>query len=538
MIKRIVCPVLFLAVILQGCALRQEEQKPNIIIIYTDDVGYGDIGCYGSDEVSTPNIDRLASEGIRFTNAYSCASTCTPSRYALLTGEYHWRKPPGWSVGKIKGVSIAPGDVGMLIDPAKPTLPSLLKSSGYKTAVVGKWHVGLGQEGGPDWNGIIKPGMPEIGFDYSFLIPVTGDRVPCVFVENSRVAGLDPDDPIQVSYKEPIGPDSLIYNPDITPDVIVSYKKPNDFGRDGKRGIKMHPSFGHDQSIINGIPRIGYMTGGRSALWKDEEIAGIITAKALNFIDKNRDNPFFLYFSTHDVHVPRVPDKRFAGKSPLGVYGDVLMQMDWCVGQIIDKLDKLGLAENTLVIFSSDNGPAQNDGYHDGTDEISSLHKPSGPYRGGKYSALEGGTKVPFIVKWTGKINPGVSDALFSQIDIMVSLAALAGQPDQKNLAIDSYDNLQVLLGKNDTDRKFVIQQNMGGTLSIIKGGYKYIEPGEGPALNPYTNPPIELGNSPQPQLYDIANDPGERENLAEKFPEITKQLAEKLKTIKNISNE
>jgi arylsulfatase A-like enzyme len=538
MLKKIVYPVLTLAVVAQGCTSKQNERKPNVIIIYTDDVGYGDIGCYGSDEVSTPNIDRLADEGVRFTNAYACASTCTPSRYALLTGEYHWRKPPGWSVGKIKGVSIAPGDAGILIDPAKPTLPSLLKGSGYKTAVVGKWHVGLGPEGGPDWNGTIKPGMPEIGFDYSFIIPVTGDRVPCVFVENSRVAGLDPDDPIQISYKKPIGPDSLIYNPDITPDIIVSYDKPADTGRQDKRGIKMHPSFGHDQSIINGIPRIGYMTGGRSALWKDEEIAETITEKALSFLDDNRDNPFFLYFSTHDVHVPRVPGKRFAGKSSLGVYGDVIMQMDWCVGQIIDRLDKLGLAENTLVIFSSDNGPVQNDGYHDGTDEISAVHKPSGPYRGGKYSALEGGTKVPFIVRWTGKIKPEVSDVLFSQIDIMASLAALAGNPDPEGETLDSYNNLQVLLGKKDTDREFVVQQNMGGTLSIIKDNYKYIEPGDGPALNPYTNPPIELGNSPQPQLYNLANDPGERENLAKKYPEIMKKMADELQKIKNIKNE
>jgi arylsulfatase A-like enzyme len=233
--------------------------------------------------------------------------------------------------------------------------------------------------------------------------------------------------------------------------------------------------------------------------------------------------------------VPRVPGKRFAGKSTLGVYGDVLMQMDWCIGQIIDRIDQLGLAENTLVIFSSDNGPVQNDGYHDGTDEISALHKPSGPYRGGKYSALEGGTKVPFIVRWRGKIKPGVSGALFSQIDIMASLAALAGHPDPEEQAIDSHDNLQVLLGKKETDREFVVQQNMGGTLSIIKDNYKYIEPGDGPALNPYTNPPVELGNSPLPQLYNLANDPGEKKNLAEKFPEITKQLADELQKIKNI---
>jgi arylsulfatase A-like enzyme len=538
MIKRIIYIALSITIITQACSHKQNDRNPNIIIIYTDDVGYGDTGCYGGDAVSTPNIDKLASEGLRFTNAYACASTCTPSRYALLSGEYHWRKPPGWSVGEIKGVSIAPGDAGMLIDHLKPTLPSVLKGLGYKTAVVGKWHLGLGPAGGPDWNGQIRPGPAEMGFDYSFLLPVTGDRVPCVYVENSRVVGLEQNDPINVSYKKPIGHDSLIYNSNITPDIIMSYDKILNSEPAGKRYIKMHPSFGHDQSIVNGIPRIGYMTGGKSALWKDEEIAEKITLKAIEFIEKNRDKPFFLYFSTHDVHVPRVPGERFAGKSRLGLYGDAIMQMDWCVGQIAATLDELGLTKNTLVIFSSDNGPVQNDGYHDGTENISGIHKPAGPYRGGKYSALEGGTKVPFIVRWKGKIKPGVSDVLFSQIDIMASLAALTGHPDPEGQAYDSHNNLQVLMGKQEVDREFVVQQNMGGTLSIIKGNYKYIEPGDGPELNPYTNPPIELGNSQKPQLYDIVNDAGEKENLATQYPEIAKQMDNELQKIKNIKHE
>jgi len=259
------------------------QQKPNIIIIYTDDVGYGDISCYGAFAVKTPHIDRLAKEGVRFTNAYACASTCTPSRYALLTGEYNWRKPPGWHIGNLKGTSIAPGDAGMLIDPAKPTLPSVLKDEGYSTAVIGKWHLGLGLAGKLNWNTKIKPGPKEIGFDYSFIIPATIDRVPCVYVENGSVVGLDPDDPIHVSFSKPLGADSTIYNPSVTPDKIVSYERPSDEKLIGgnKRKIKMFPSFGHDQTIVNGIPRIGYMTGGYAARWKDETLAEVITQKAL-----------------------------------------------------------------------------------------------------------------------------------------------------------------------------------------------------------------------------------------------------------------
>jgi len=534
MINKIVIPaLLFAGVSITGCSEIKEE--PNVIIIYTDDVGYGDIGCYGGTLVKTPNIDRLAAEGVQFTNAYATASTCTPSRYSLLTGEYHWRVPPQWSVGEIKGVSIAPGDAGLLIDPSTKTLPSIMKDAGYSTAVVGKWHLGLGPVGGPDWNGTITPGPNEIGFDYSFLVPVTGDRVPCVYVENNKVLNLDPNDPILVSYKEQIGPDSLIYNPDVTPDVVNTYEH-SEVETNSENGIRMHPSFGHDQSIINGIPRIGFMTGGTSALWKDEKIAETITSKALDFIDKNKNNKFFLYFSTHDIHVPRVPGKKFAGKSGLSVYGDVLMQLDWCVGEIMNKLDELNLSENTMVIFTSDNGPVLNDGYHDGSDKILGTHSPTGIYRGGKYSAFEGSTKVPFIVHWKGRITSGNSEALFSQVDLLASMAALVGYKSPDDLNYDSSNTLPVIMNQQHDDREFVVQQNMDGTLSIIRNGWKYIEPGSGFKHNPYTNPPMEMGNDNIPQLYNLNEDKRETNNVADEFPELTAQLAELLENVKNKS--
>ncbi|MBN1845413.1 MAG: sulfatase-like hydrolase/transferase, partial [Sedimentisphaerales bacterium] len=269
----------------------QGGRRPNVLLIYADDLGYGDVGCYGATRVKTPNIDRLAAQGLRFTNAHSSSATCTPSRYAMLTGEYPWRK---------KGTGVLPGSAGLIIEAGRTTLASIMQKAGYATGVVGKWHLGLG-EGNVDWNGEIRPGPLEIGFDYSFLIPATGDRVPCVFVENRRVAGLDPADPIQVSYGKPVGTEPT--------------------GRDHPELLKMHPSHGHDQTIVNGISRIGYMSGGKTARWVDEDMADTITRKAVAFIENHRQKSFFLYFATHDIHVPRVPHPRFAGQSGLGPRG-------------------------------------------------------------------------------------------------------------------------------------------------------------------------------------------------------------------------
>jgi arylsulfatase A-like enzyme len=478
-----------------------DTNLPNVVIIYADDLGYGDVSCYGATRIKTPNIDKLASQGLRFTNAHSPSATCTPSRYAMLTGEYAWRR---------KGTGIARGDARMIIEPGRATLPLVMQRAGYSTGVVGKWHLGLGARGRElDWNDDIRPGPLDIGFDYCFLIPATGDRVPCVYVENRRVVGLDPKDPIRVSFGKPIGDEPT--------------------GRDHPELLKMHPSHGHNQTIINGISRIGYMAGGKAARWVDEDMADVITGKATDFIEKNKDNPFFLYFSTHDIHVPRVPHPRFAGKSGLGPRGDVILQLDWCVGEILATLERLNLAENTLVIFASDNGPVVDDGYKDQAVEKLSGHKPAGPLRGGKYSAFDAGTRVPLVVRWPERVKAGLSDALVCQIDFVASLAALTGQELARGDAPDSFDVLGALLGRTGNGRDHLVEH--ARTLSLIKGNFKYIEPSKGPKINRNVN--IELGNDPQPQLYDLKNDLGEKRNIAAEHPDVVREMAALLEKIR-----
>jgi arylsulfatase A-like enzyme len=470
--------------------------KPNIILILADDLGYGDIGCYGASKVSTPNIDRVAREGLRFTDAHSSSATCTPSRYALLTGEYPWRK---------RGTGVLPGNAALVIDTDQTTLPGVLRRSGYRNGAVGKWHLGLGLQGGPNWNGEIKPGPLELGFDYSFIMPATGDRVPCVYVEGHQVVGLDPVDPIQVSFGQPIGTEPT--------------------GKDHPELLKLHPSHGHDQAIVNGISRIGYMSGGKSALWKDEDMADTFTKKAVGFIEQNKASPFFLYFATHDIHVPRVPHPRFAGKSGCGVRGDVIVQFDWCVGQILETLDRLELSRNTFVIVSSDNGPVVDDGYKDGAVKDLNGHKPAGPLRGGKYSNFEGATRVPLLVRWPGHIKPGVSDALVAQIDLMASFAALVGQSLSPGEARDSRNYLSSFLGDSKIGRDNLVEH--AGTLSVRHGPWKYIELGRGARFNPSTN--TEMGNDPEGQLYELGADLAETKNLMQLKPEKARELVETL---------
>lgn len=495
---------LSIAFLIGSCGPSPDHSKkasPNIVIFYVDDLGYADLSCYGAKGVETPNVDRLAEEGLRFTDAHSSAATCTPSRYSLLTGQYAFRN----------NAAILPGDAPLLIDPDLPTLPKMLKKAGYTTGVVGKWHLGLGR-GEVNWNEEVKPGPLEVGFDYSFLLPSTGDRVPTVYLEKYSVVNATSSDPISISYSDPVGdrPTGLS-NPEL---------------------LKMPADTQHSNTIINGISRIGYMAGGESALWVDEEFPDVFTGKAVDFIETNKEQPFFLFFSFHDIHVPRAPHPRFVGKSEMGPRGDAIVQMDWMTGVIMEALEKNGLDENSLVIFTSDNGPVLDDGYTDYAVEMVGEHNPSGPFRGGKYSAYEAGTRMPTITYWKGRIKAGQNDALWSQVDLYASLAALVNQPLGEYEAIDSEDVLPVILGQSSKGRIWMLEESF--TLSLRKDFWKYIAPIQRQKPDWLANKDIEGGFQDTPQLYNLKEDPREQRNLIKRQPDLVLEMQKKLQEIQN----
>ncbi|KAB2666371.1 MAG: sulfatase-like hydrolase/transferase [Verrucomicrobia bacterium] len=472
---------------------------PNIVLVVADDLGWGDASCYGGNSLKTPRIDRLAHEGLRFTDAHSTSATCTPSRYALLTGEYPWRRP---------GTGILPGDAPLIIEPGRPTLPARLKRAGYATGVVGKWHLGLGATN-LDWNTEIKPGPLEVGFDHAFIMAATGDRVPCVYVEDHRVAHLDPSDPIRVSYLAPFGDEPT--------------------GKTRPDLLSLHPSHGHDQTIVRGISRIGFMTGGQSARWDDTTMSDTFRRKAEEFIGRHAGHPFFLYLALHEPHVPRVPHPRFAGKSGLGPRGDAILQADEAVGAVVDTIDRLGLAADTLVLFTSDNGAVLDDGYRDDAVAKAGNHRPNGPWRGGKYSKFEAGTRVPLLARWPGHIRPGTSAALVCQVDFPATLAALAGLPPDRAASPDGRNLLPVLLGDSREGRDHLVEQGQG--LALRERSWKYIPAAQGSARLAQTG--IETGNAPGPQLYDLEADPGETRNLAAEQAERVARLAARLEALR-----
>ncbi|MDF7799623.1 arylsulfatase [Pontiellaceae bacterium B1224] len=506
--KRVLNKIAMLVITLCGtlCSFAEAEaQRPNVIIIYGDDVGFGDVGVYGSKMIPTPNIDRLAAEGLLFTDGHCSAATCTPSRYSMLTGIHAFRD----------SVHILPPNAPLTIPTDILTLPKLFRQAGYTTGVIGKWHLGIGTKGTPvNWNGDVKPGPLEIGFDRSFLLPSTNDRVPCVYLDGHRVVNLDPNDPLYVgtSAKQVNRPGSTRY-----PDA-----------KKNKGAMTYYRStHGHNQSVINGIGRIGYMAGGKSALWNDETMTDEFVKQTKTFIADHKDQPFFLYFASQCIHVPRAPNPRFQGKTELGFRGDSMVEFDWATGEIMKALEEHGLTENTMVIFSSDNGPVYDDGYADGTEVKKSLgevdrgHDGSGVYRGGKYRIYEGGTRVPFIVRWPAQIKPGTSGALMNQIDFIASFAALLGLEVPADEARDSRNMLDALLGNDSTGLPFMFEESQKGRALRI-GSWKYIAPED----------KSWLGNAEPARLYNLANDPSEQNNLIAQHPEKADSMADQLKKL------
>lgn len=479
--------------------------KPNIIVIIADDLGYGDLSCYGATELKTPNIDKLASEGLRFTSGYCSASTCTPTRFSLLTGTYAFRQ---------KGTGIAPPNGPAIIQPGTATIPSILKTVGYATAAIGKWHLGLGDPK-PDWNGELKPGPLEIGFDHCHLLPTTNDRVPQVYVHDHRVLNLDPKDPLWVG--------------DQAPD------ENHPTGLKNRDTLKLDWSHGHNQTIHNGISRIGFYTGGMAARFRDEDLGDEWVKRSNTWIEAHQNAPFFLYLASHDIHVPRMPHERYQGSTKLGLRGDSIVEFDATVGEIMKTLDRLKIAENTLVVICSDNGPVLDDGYKDGAVEKLGSHQPAGPFSGGKYSVLEGGTRTPFIVRWPGRVKPGVSDQVVCTVDLAASFAALTGATLPENASLDSLNVLPALLGEAGAKgRDHLLQQdNNGNNLGLRVGDWKLVRQ-KTPVKTQATvsRKKAAAGGKGPYRLYHLTEDPAETKNLAAEQPEKLKEMTAKMDEI------
>lgn len=450
--------------------------RPNVVVILSDDIGYGDLSSYGATQISTPNIDQIGKQGIRFTDAHSTSAMCTPTRFSMLTGQYAWRNKTG-------GAAVLPGDAPLSIPATMRTMPQMFRNAGYQTGVVGKWHLGLGDPA-PDFNGLLEPGVKQVGFDYSFIYPGTGDRVPCVYIENGRVVNLDPNDPIKVSYNAKVG------------------TEPTGVEMAGK--MKLEPTKGHRDTVVNGLSRIGWMTGGNRARWVDEDMSDTLARKAVQFVEGHKASPFFLYYAPHSIHVPQLPHKRFVGKSKIGLRGDVILELDDAVGQLLRALDRSNLTRNTIVIFSSDNGGQVEDGYlspkgQEARDDLHG-HRVNGVLRGEKTMLYEGGHRVPFMIRWPEKIKAGQqSSALMGLIDLYHSFSSLIRQKIESTDAPDSFDLSAALLNPSAEGRQhLVLHTNGAGGLAMREGDWKLIPRANG-----------------RHELYNLRSDLSERTNLA-----------------------
>lgn len=504
----------FATAFLLSCASAGARQ-PNVVVILADDLGYGDLGCYGASLIKTPAIDALAGSGAIFTAAYAPAATCTPSRYSLLTGDYPWRR-------KEKQISILDGDAPLSIEPGTFTLPVLFKNAGYQTGVVGKWHLGLGDgRTRVDFNGEVKPGPLEVGFDYCHVIPATVDRVPSVWIGNHRVADLDPADPIEVSYQKNISADPT--------------------GLEHPELLKQKADEQHSGGIHNGISRIGYQKGGRAARFVDEELPDTVVSKSAAFIKAHQDKPFFLYVGLFEPHVPRTVKPAFAGGSGTGLRGDVIQQADWQVGRILDTLDQCHLTGDTIVVLSSDNGPVLFDGYQDNAAEDLKTHRPAGPWSGWKYLVKEGGCRVPFIVRWPGKVKPGIHSEMICLTDMMATMAGVTRQKLPENVAIDSIDQLPAILGNAAAPaRTSVVLQGISGAVALRDHDWKLILSNAGNSTKDMgsgakaADPRFALAITKSDQLFNLAQDPGENHDLSAQAPGTLEAMKKQLQSIRS----
>lgn len=489
---------------------------PNVIFIFADDLGYGDLGCYGATKVKTPNIDRLASEGKRFTDAHTASAVCTPSRYALLTGKYPMRGNHGDGIW-----GPAPVTSGLLIDTEEFTLADVFKNKDYATAALGKWHLGFGN-GKNDWKEPLSPGPQDLGFDYYFGLPVVNSAPPYVYVENDRVVGGDPADPLTyVGRKRQQETTPLMPLPR-----EASQRSANQF----KGAVEAHKKY------------------------NDYTVGTVLANKAVDWISTNKDNPFFLYLATTHIHHPYTPGVSFQGTSSAALYGDFIQELDWMVGQVMQSLEQQGLTDNTLLIFTSDNGGMLNLG---GRNAVKLGHQLNGDLLGFKFGAWEGGHRVPFVARWPGKIKAGSeSDQLICHVDMLATFMELTGQDAGSLSGKDSVDVLPALI--NDHPQKplreeLVLAPYKESHLSLRKGNWMYIPrrgsggfSGSKPHHHAWGGPPatafvgsvnsdIENGktkqDAPKAQLYDLSVDVNQTTNLFEKYPDVVQAMESRLNT-------
>lgn len=500
--------VLFVALVLSTIsrAFAAEAGKPNIVVIFADDLGFGDVGCYGATHVQTPNIDRLASQGRRFTDAHSASAVCSPSRYALLTGRYPVRHGNLWNPVFLRSP--------LAVSPDRVTVADVAKEAGYATACIGKWHLGFGERTSTDWNAPLQPGPLELGFDYYFGVPVVNSHPPFVYVENHHVVGLVEDDP-------------LVY------------------GKAAKTRV-------FDEKM--GLDQIGGAEAAH-ALYDDEQVGTTLMKKAIDWIRENADKPFFLHLATTNIHHPFTPAPRFQGTSKAGPYGDFIHELDWIVGEVMACLDETGLAENTLVIFTSDNGGMLNRG---GQAAWKVGHRLNGDLLGFKFDAWEGGHRVPFIVRWPGKVEAGSeSDALVSNLDLLATVAAAVGRDLGPDEGPDSFSLLDTMTGAPDVEVRdhLLIAPQKPTHLALRRGDWIYIgargnggftgtRVGDhllgGPAAHLFTqqsNSDIVGGaikpDAPEAQLYNLKEDPSQRINVIRQHPQVADAMRAELESIK-----
>lgn len=489
MINKISLTVAFIASIAVA-----KEKPPNIVMVFADDLGYGDLSCYGATMLKTPNIDKLATQGRKFTDAHSASSVCSPSRYGKMTGEYPYRKNFWGPVGYTGALTI---------DTKQETISSLVKKAGYQTAFFGKWHMGFGK-GKPNWNQELKPGPLELGFDYFYGIPCANSVSPYVYIENYKVIGLEKNDPIQ---------------------------------NGGKNHVK----------VMEG-KRAGRVGGGKKAhdLYVDDQIGVNLTERSVKWIEqRDQEKPFFLLLSTTNIHHPFTPDKQFVGTSEVGSYGDFTHELDWMTGQLMETIEKAGLAENTIFIFTSDNGGMLN---HEGQRAVKKGHAINGDLLGAKFGAWEGGHRIPMIIRWPGKIPAGsVSDDLISHVDFLATFSEILQQPLEDSK--DSLNQLPTLTGspKSPIRDTLMICPNSPEHLSIRQdewvyiplqgeGGFQSQKVGEhllgGPAAIHFmgkTNSDVIDGvqdiKAPKAQLYNLANDLSQTKNVIAEYPKVAERL-------------